>query len=234
MLLAVWVTEENRNATRQQPRTFGLETRPRSFGLLISSSERMWGRSSRLDRRGRGMRYMLCLLITPNGSPRTRNRLFKRSVLFVPSTSPPYGSSPATPRVLPPIPPHPTIINFIPRRDVLDIGIRTGRSLHLSGRPPSPPVLLEMHHISLAPTSRSSFYEPALRQRPGVYRGGAVCALGPLDRNLRQYVQVLNILQRESPCLPLSVLGYVMVVLTVLTVFLRPRPLLCIPRTREP
>jgi len=188
VLLAVRVAEENRNATRQQPRTFGLETRPRSFRLLVSSSERMWGAHHSWIGEEGGMRCMLCLLITPNGSPKTRNRLLKRPVLFVPSTSPPYGSSPATLRVLPPIPPYPTIINFIPRRDVLDIGIRTGRSPHLSGRPPSPPVLLEMHHISLAPTSRISFYEPALQQRPGVYRGGAVCALGPLDRNLRQYV----------------------------------------------
>ena len=51
MLLAV---RENRNATRQQPRTFGLETHPRSFGLLVSSSERVWECLSRLDRRGRG------------------------------------------------------------------------------------------------------------------------------------------------------------------------------------
>ena len=91
-----------------------------------------------------------------------------------------------------------------------------------------------MRHISLAPTPRTCLYELALRQRPGVYRGGAVCALGPLDRNLRQYVQVLNILQRESPCLALSVPGYVMAVLTVLTVFVHPRPLLCTPRTRGP
>ena len=56
-----------------------------------------------------------------------------------------------------------------------------------------------MRHFSLTPTPRTCLYELALRQRPGVHRGGAVCPLGPLDRNLREHVQVLDILQRESP-----------------------------------
>ena len=49
--------------------------------------------------------------------------------------------------------------------------------------------------------------------------------------NTFQFSTFFNV---SHPCLPPSVPGYVILVLAVLTWFVRPRPLLCTPRIREP
>lgn len=53
-------------------------------------------------------------------------------------------------------------LDLPPRRYVLDISVGIRSFLHLSGRPPSLLVFLEMRHISLTPTARTCLYELAL------------------------------------------------------------------------
>lgn len=89
---------------------------------------------------------------------------------------------------------------------VLDIVCWTDHCLRLSSRPPSAPVFLEMFHIPFTSTPWTCVYKLALRQRSGIHRGWANRALGPLDWDLWEHIQVLHILQCELIDLVLTVL----------------------------